>query len=50
MAADLASLATSGVTVQACGDAHISNFGLFSAPDRRTVFDLNDFDETLRDW
>ncbi|MCG7247044.1 DUF2252 domain-containing protein [Corynebacterium simulans] len=47
MAADLASLATSGITVQACGDAHISNFGLFSAPDRRTVFDLNDFDETL---
>lgn len=50
MAADLASLATSGITVQVCGDAHISNFGLFSAPDRRTVFDLNDFDETLRDW
>ena len=33
--------------MQCCGDAHLSNFGLFAAPDRRVVFDLNDFDETL---
>ena len=33
--------------VQCCGDAHLSNFGVFAAPDRRLVFDLNDFDETL---
>lgn len=47
MAADLAVLPTSGVTVQACGDAHLSNFGGFASPDRRLVFSLNDFDETL---
>jgi uncharacterized protein (DUF2252 family) len=47
MAADLAVTATSGLRVQACGDAHLSNFGVFAAPDRRLVFDLNDFDETL---
>jgi uncharacterized protein (DUF2252 family) len=47
MAADLAQTSTSGLQVQACGDAHLSNFGVFAAPDRRLVFDLNDFDETL---
>jgi uncharacterized protein (DUF2252 family) len=47
MAADLAATPDSGLLVQACGDAHLSNFGAFAAPDRRLVFDLNDFDETL---
>jgi uncharacterized protein (DUF2252 family) len=47
MAADLAATPTSGLRVQACGDAHLSNFGAFAAPDRTLVFDLNDFDETL---
>src|SRR4051794_27463357 len=47
MAADLAGRPTSGITVQLCGDAHLSNFGVYAAPDRRLVFDLNDFDETL---
>jgi uncharacterized protein (DUF2252 family) len=47
MAADLAATPISGMRVQACGDAHLSNFGVFAAPDRRLVFDLNDFDETL---
>lgn len=47
MAADLAPTPSTGVRVQACGDAHISNFGGYAAPDRRLVFDLNDFDETL---
>jgi uncharacterized protein (DUF2252 family) len=47
MAADLATTPTSGLRVQTCGDAHLSNFGAFAAPDRRLVFDLNDFDETL---
>jgi uncharacterized protein (DUF2252 family) len=47
MAADLAGTPTSGLPVQMCGDAHLSNFGVFAAPDRRLVFDLNDFDETL---
>jgi uncharacterized protein (DUF2252 family) len=47
MAADLAVTPTTGLRVQACGDAHLSNFGVFAAPDRRLVFDLNDFDETL---
>ncbi len=47
MAADLALTPDSGLRVQACGDAHLSNFGVFAAPDRRLVFDLNDFDETL---
>src|SRR4249919_1985097 len=47
MAADLADTPTSGLRVQACGDAHLSNFGVFAAPDRRLVFDLNDFDESL---
>ncbi len=47
MAADLAGTPTSGLRVQACGDAHLANFGVFAAPDRSLVFDLNDFDETL---
>ncbi len=47
MSADLATTPISGLRVQACGDAHLSNFGAFAAPDRRLVFDLNDFDETL---
>jgi uncharacterized protein (DUF2252 family) len=47
MAADLAATAVSGLTVQLCGDAHLSNFGLFASPERQLVFDLNDFDETL---
>jgi uncharacterized protein (DUF2252 family) len=47
MAADLAGTPVSGLRVQACGDAHLSNFGAFAAPDRRLVFDLNDFDESL---
>ncbi|OQR62168.1 hypothetical protein B6E66_20770 [Streptomyces maremycinicus] len=47
MAADLASLPDSGLTVQLSGDAHLSNFGLFASPERRLIFDLDDFDETL---
>ncbi len=47
MAADLASTPVSGIRVQACGDAHLSNFGGFATPERRVVFDINDFDETL---
>jgi uncharacterized protein (DUF2252 family) len=47
MAADLSRSPTTRLRVQCCGDAHLSNFGLFAAPDRRVVFDLNDFDETL---
>ncbi len=47
MAADLAGTPTSGITVQLCGDAHLSNFGLFASPERSLVFDINDFDETL---
>ena len=47
MAADLAGSPRTGLDVQLCGDAHLSNFGAFAAPDRRLVFDVNDFDETL---
>jgi uncharacterized protein (DUF2252 family) len=47
MAADLASTPRSGITVQASGDAHLSNFGLFGSPERELLFDINDFDETL---
>jgi uncharacterized protein (DUF2252 family) len=47
MAADLARTPVSGLQVQACGDAHLTNFGVFAAPDRSLVFDLNDFDESL---
>jgi uncharacterized protein (DUF2252 family) len=47
MASDLAATPVSGVNVQLCGDAHLSNFGLFGTPERRMLFDVNDFDETL---
>ena len=47
MASDLANTPVSGLAVQACGDAHLSNFGLFGSAERRLVFDVNDFDETL---
>ncbi len=47
MAADLATMPSSGLRVQACGDAHLANFGGFAAPDRTLVFDMNDFDETV---
>ncbi len=47
MASDLSTTPTTGLTVQACGDAHLSNFGAFATPERNLVFDLNDFDETL---
>jgi len=46
MAADLAKAPSSGLQVQLCGDAHMSNFGMFASPERRLVFDVNDFDET----
>src|SRR4051812_7091517 len=48
MASDLAPLPHSGIPAQLCGDAHLSNFGVFASPERKLVFDLNDFDETLR--
>src|SRR5215510_15862784 len=47
MAADLAASPVSGITVQLCGDAHLSNFGVFGTPERQLIFDINDFDETL---
>jgi uncharacterized protein (DUF2252 family) len=47
MASDLAGMPRTGVHTQLCGDAHLSNFGVFAAPDRRLVFSINDFDETL---
>ncbi|HEY2602898.1 MAG TPA: DUF2252 domain-containing protein [Thermoleophilaceae bacterium] len=47
MADDLAATPRSGLTVQCCGDAHLSNFGVFASPERRLMFDVNDFDETL---
>ncbi len=47
MAADLAAVPDSGIRVQLCGDAHLANFGAFASPERRLVFDVNDFDETL---
>jgi uncharacterized protein (DUF2252 family) len=47
MASDLAATPVSGLTVQACGDAHLSNFGIFGSAERNLVFDVNDFDETL---
>jgi uncharacterized protein (DUF2252 family) len=47
MAGDLADTPRSGLMAQCCGDAHLSNFGVFASPERRLVFDLNDFDETL---
>lgn len=53
MAADLAAGENTGIRVQLCGDAHLSNFGLYASPERHLTFDLNDFDETLPgpwDW
>lgn len=47
MAADLATTPTSGIRVQSCGDCHVLNFGVFATPERRAIFDINDFDETL---
>ena len=47
MAVDLSVTPVSGLTVQVCGDAHLSNFGLFASPERDLLFDINDFDETL---
>ncbi|MBJ7519776.1 MAG: DUF2252 domain-containing protein [Solirubrobacteraceae bacterium] len=47
MARDIATVTPTGLRVQLCGDAHLSNFGMFASPERRLVFDLNDFDETL---
>ncbi|MCC3295969.1 DUF2252 domain-containing protein [Arthrobacter sp. zg-Y411] len=47
MAADLRDMPRAGLTVQLCGDAHLSNFGVFASPERALMFDLNDFDETL---
>lgn len=47
MAADLAQTPKSSIIVQACGDCHLMNFGLFATPERRLIFDINDFDETL---
>jgi uncharacterized protein (DUF2252 family) len=47
MASDLARLPATGIKVQACGDCHLLNFGMFATPERRLVFDINDFDETL---
>ena len=47
MAADLAATPRSGLHAQLCGDAHLSNFGVFASPERQLMFDINDFDETL---
>lgn len=47
MATDLAETPRSGLKAQICGDAHLSNFGLFASPERKMMFDVNDFDETL---
>ena len=48
MAADLSATPASGIHVQACGDAHLMNFGRFATPERQLVFDINDLDKTLR--
>ena len=47
MAYDLSATPKTGIRVQACGDAHISNFGVFASPERSLLFDVNDFDETV---
>jgi len=47
MAADLATTPSTGIVVQLCGDAHLANFGLYASPERRLLFDVNDFDQTL---
>jgi len=46
MVADLATTPVTGLQVQLCGDAHLLNFGIFATPERKLVFDINDFDET----
>ena len=46
MSADLAATPMSGITVQLCGNAHLTNFGVFGTPERQLIFDINDFDET----
>lgn len=46
-ARDLANARVSGITIQACGDCHLANFGGFASPERKLVFDINDFDETF---
>jgi uncharacterized protein (DUF2252 family) len=48
MAADLAAMPSTGITVQICGDAHVRNLGAYAGPDGRLIFDVNDFDETIR--
>src|SRR5579859_993584 len=48
MAADLAALPNTGILSQICGDAHVRNLGAYAAPDGRLIFDVNDFDETIR--
>jgi uncharacterized protein (DUF2252 family) len=48
MAADLGRAAHSGLEVQLCGDAHLLNFGFYASPERAMLFDINDFDETVR--
>jgi len=48
MAADLAVLPSTGIVCQLCGDAHVRNLGAYAAPDGRLIFDINDFDETIR--
>src|SRR3954447_11300946 len=48
MAMDLSTTPVTGLTVQACGDAHVANFGTFATPERNIVFDINDFDENQR--
>ena len=48
MAYDLSGRPVTGIKTQICGDAHLSNFGLFATPERNVIFDVNDFDETLR--
>ena len=48
MAADLAPLPNTGIVNEICGDAHVRNLGAYAAPDGRLVFDINDFDETMR--
>ncbi len=47
MAQDLAATPVTGLRVQVCGDAHLSNFGVYATPERNQVFDVNDFDETI---
>src|SRR6185503_17338671 len=47
MGADLATTPLTGITIQLCGDCHLGNFGAFASPERRVLFDITDFDETL---